>query len=254
LTLLHSIGTGPITQIAYPLRHYAALRKELRETATFAMEEFIQQHFGSLRVNGLIRDGDPAQVIVDYAHKQKVDLIMMPTLGYGAFRRFLIGSVTGKVLHDALCPVWTSAHKARAIRAATGPYQNILCAADSGSGAVPLIRWAGWIARRYHATFKLVHVIPALDEISRNRGEMELRRYFTRRAQNEFSVLMDQAGFRPELLLRGGNIPARLAETARQQHADLLVIGRGHLRKNLGLLRTHSLAIVRESPCPVISA
>jgi nucleotide-binding universal stress UspA family protein len=41
LTLLHSIGTAPITQIAYPMRLYAALCKELRETSTFAMEEFI---------------------------------------------------------------------------------------------------------------------------------------------------------------------------------------------------------------------
>jgi nucleotide-binding universal stress UspA family protein len=216
-------------------------------------KSLFEQHFGSLRVNGVIQDGDPAQVIVDYAHKQKVDLIMMPTHGYGVFRRFLIGSVTGKVLHDALCPIWTSVHKTRAIRVAAGQYQNILCAVDSGSGAVPLIRWAGWMARRNHATFKLVHVIPALDEISRNRGEVELRRYLSSRAQSKFSALMDQAGFRPELLLRGGNIPARLTETARQQHADLLIIGRGHLRKNLGLLRTHSLAIVRESPCVVVS-
>jgi nucleotide-binding universal stress UspA family protein len=118
---------------------------------------------------------------------------------------------------------------------------------------VNLIRWAGWLGQRYQATVKLVHVYPALDETSRNRGEVELRRYFNRRAQAEFKVLMDQARFRNELLLRGGNIPARLAETAREQHADVLIVGRGHARKALGRLRTHSLAIIRESPCPVIS-
>jgi hypothetical protein len=82
---------------------------------------------------------------------------------------------------------------------------------------------------------------------------VELRRYLVRRAEAEFEVIMDHAGFRNEVLLRGGNIPARLADTIRQQHSDLLIVGRGHVRKRLGRLRTHSLAIIRESPRPVIS-
>jgi len=39
---------------------------------------------------------------------------MMPTHGLGGFRRFLLGSVTAKVLHDADCPVWTGVHLERA--------------------------------------------------------------------------------------------------------------------------------------------
>jgi hypothetical protein len=37
-----------------------------------------------------------------------MDLIVTPTHGYGLFRRFLFGSATLKVLHDAACPVWTA--------------------------------------------------------------------------------------------------------------------------------------------------
>ena len=36
--------------------------------------------------------------------------MIMPTHGYGVFRRFLLGSVTSKVLHDLGCPVLTGAH------------------------------------------------------------------------------------------------------------------------------------------------
>jgi nucleotide-binding universal stress UspA family protein len=251
LTLLHAASISLFPEITYPGRLYAVLRKEIREGSAKAMHGFVARRFPSQVLTRVIEEGDPAQVIVDYAHKHKIDLIMMPTHGYGPFRRFLTGSVTGKVLHDAVCPVWTSAHSERARIAPE--CQNILCAVDCNSEAVALIRWAGWFGRHYQATVKLVHVIPALNETSRNRGEVELRRYFIRRAQSEFEVLMDQAGFRNELLLRGGNIPATLAETARQQHSDVLIVGRGHVRKALGRLRTHSLAIIRESPCPVIS-
>jgi len=173
----------------------------------------VARHFSSSDVQHVIEEGDPAQVIVDYANKHAIDLIMMPTHGYGPFRRFLTGSVMAKVLHDARCPLWTSTHTKR-VRARAGEYRNLLCAVDCNSDAVPLIRWVGWLARHYQATVKLVYVIPALNETSRNRGEVQLRRYFFRLAHSRFAVLMDQAGFRNELLLRGGNIPATRRHSA----------------------------------------
>ena len=222
LTLLHAANIPLFNDMTYPGRSYSALRKEIRETSTKAMNRFVARHFPSAVLSRVIGEGDAAQVIVDYIHQHKVDLVMMPTHGYGPFRRFLTGSVTAKVLHDAPCPVWTSAHGERVrARQAAGEYRNILCAVDCNSDAVPLIRWAGWFASHYPATLKLVHVIPALNETSRNRGEVELRRYLDRRAKGEFEALMDQAGFRSELLLCGGNIPAKLAQTARQQRSDL---------------------------------
>jgi nucleotide-binding universal stress UspA family protein len=253
LTILHAASFSIFPEVAYQ-DLYSALRKEAREAPRDAMDRFVARHFPSQILKRVIEEGDdPAQVVVDYAHKHKIDLIMMPTHGYGRFRRFLTGSVTAKVLHDARCPVWTSAHSERAGLSVAGEYRNILCAVDCNSEAVALIRWSAWLGRRYQATVKLVHVIPAINETSRNRGEIALRRNLIRRAQTEFALLMDRAGLRTELFIRGGNIPVRLAETARQQHSDLMIVGRGHVRRALGRLRTHSLAIIRESPCPVIS-
>ena len=48
--------------------------------------------------------------------------------------------------------------------------------------------------------------------------------------------------------------PAKvIRQVAEEVHADLVILGR-HLDKSfLGRLRTHSYAIVRESPCAVLS-
>jgi len=253
LSLLHSIGSAPVYQIAFPDQMYATLRTGLRATAYKSMQQFVEQNFRDFPVRQVIEEREPSEAILAHAHKSKADLIMMPTHGYGPFRRFLIGSVTAKVLHGALCPVWTSSHASGARVVSPGPYRNILCAADTSSDAVPLLRWASWLARRYEATLELVHVIPAMDETSRNIGEKRLREYLRERAESAFQEILDQAGLRCEVLLRGGSLPQRLALTARQQRADLVIIGRGHLRKNLGRLRTNTLAIVSQSPCPVIS-
>src|SRR5207245_2957797 len=63
-----------------------------------------------LAAGAIVSLGDPAAEITHYAEKNQVDLIMMPTHGYGRFRNMLLGSVTAKVLHDAHCPIWTAAH------------------------------------------------------------------------------------------------------------------------------------------------
>jgi nucleotide-binding universal stress UspA family protein len=51
------------------------------------------------------RGGDPATAILDAAEKTGCDLIVMGTRGLGTAERWLIGSVSDKVLHHAHCSV-----------------------------------------------------------------------------------------------------------------------------------------------------
>ena len=51
------------------------------------------------------RAGDPATAVLDTAENEGVDLIVMGTRGLGAAERWLIGSVSDKVLHHAHCSV-----------------------------------------------------------------------------------------------------------------------------------------------------
>src|SRR5271165_5215727 len=106
----------------------------------------------------LVKIGDPAFEIVEYAEKNGVDLIMMPTHGYGRFRSLLLGSVTAKVLHDAHCAVWTSAH-AEDFSGRTGIH-NILCAVATGPGSVELVRTASELASSCQAKLRLINAVP----------------------------------------------------------------------------------------------
>jgi nucleotide-binding universal stress UspA family protein len=49
--------------------------------------------------------GRPPAEIVRYAEDHAADVIVMGTHGYGAVRRFLLGSVVDQVLRQASCPV-----------------------------------------------------------------------------------------------------------------------------------------------------
>jgi nucleotide-binding universal stress UspA family protein len=51
------------------------------------------------------RTGDPATAILELAHEEDVDLIVMGTRGMSTVERWLIGSVSSRVLHHADCSV-----------------------------------------------------------------------------------------------------------------------------------------------------
>lgn len=56
-----------------------------------------------------VRNGSPATVIVDFAAEAGVDLIVIGHRGLSGFERFLLGSVSGKVVNHAPCAVLVAA-------------------------------------------------------------------------------------------------------------------------------------------------
>src|SRR5271157_5848950 len=115
-----------------------------------------------LKVRRVLYDGDPAEVIVEFAKSEKIDLIAMPTHGYGVFRRFLIGSVTAKVLHDATCPVLTGVHMEDQPAAKLAKFSDILCAIDLGPQSPEALKWASQFATDFDAQLDVVHAVPPL--------------------------------------------------------------------------------------------
>jgi len=217
------------------------------------VESFLKDEFQDVPTTRLALEGDPARRIAEYAEKEKVDLIMMPTHGYGPFRRFLLGSVTAKVLHDVECPVWTSAHVAEKPALPAG-YRNILCAVDLSPNSLPLLRWASLFASEQGAKLKLVHAIPA----GKVPGALDpeggrFRAFLFDTARQELRELQQQAGTNVESIIEGGDVAHVIHTGAEADRSDLAVIGRGAMHELFGRMRTNVYSIIREAPCPVIS-
>lgn len=228
-------------------------RQALVEQANQRIDSFLRSEFQGVATTRLAWEGAPADVIVEYAEKENVDLIMMPTHGYGPFRRFLLGSVTAKVLHDAKCPIWTSAHTPESPAPPAG-YRNVLCAVDLTPNSLPLTKWAAEFSREHGAGLKLVHALPAAE--TRVGVDIEggrWRAFLFDVAREELAKLQTEAGTNLEAVLEGGDVARVVRRATEENHADLLVIGRGVIHERLGRMRTHVYSIIREAPCPVIS-
>lgn len=72
-----------------------------------SMDAFIEKHFAGIEATGLIYEGRPAEKIVEIAHEQGADLIVMGTHGRAGLDRLFFGSVANEVVRSAGCPVLT---------------------------------------------------------------------------------------------------------------------------------------------------
>lgn len=207
--------------------------------------------FAGLCVQRTTGAGDPALKIVEFAHSNAVDLIMMPTHGFGLFRNLLLGSVTAKVLHDAKCPVWTATH-AEEQRSPDTP-KTVLCAVDGTDKTPAHMQWAAAFGQSMGAKVKLLHVVPPISDWLALPSERELQEQVREEGRAKIESLRQSAGVELPLRVAVGPVADTLTEEARQEGADLVIIGRGSLQSPLGRLRTHAYGIIQKSPCPVVS-
>ncbi len=216
------------------------------------LEDFLRQELAGVRLRRLMLEGDAAQTIVETARKEEAGLITMPTHGYGRFRRFILGSVTAKVLHDAQCPVWTGVHLEETPAAASIALRTVMCALDLGPQSAEPLAWAAGLARDFQARLILIHAYPCI-EMEPGGGERNLNAGLAQAAREKLEKLREECGAEAELVVECGDPPKVVCGAARQHNADLLVIGRGSAAGIFGRLRTNAYAIIRESPCPVVS-
>jgi nucleotide-binding universal stress UspA family protein len=225
----------------------------LRDDVQVRLDSAFTQEFAHLPVDRVAEIGDPAEVITRFAHTQGIDLIMMPTHGYGPFRSLLLGSVTAKVLHDAQVPVWTGAHMEDAPAKEHLACRHIMCAVDTTPKAAPLIEWSAHFAKDTGATLRLVHAISGVEAWPERQLDREFEETLRAEARNAIERVQRTVSVQAPLCVAVGDVAGAVREEARRHAADLIVIGRGLLHETLGRLRTHAHGIIRQSPCPVIS-
>ena len=230
------------------------LAREIAQQRTLDLEAFSCSAPDDAAVRRVVLEGDPTQTIVQFASSENCDLIVMPTHGYGPFRRFLLGSVTAKVLHDAICPVWTGPHMERAPDYSSVHFQNIVCAIDLRPHSRAVLGWAAEFAREFGARLSIVHAIPS--SATRLGGfyfDPDWRTQLTRTAVEHIGFLRREMEIEASVAIEAGDPPLVVTTAAEATSADLLVIGRGSTPRAHGHLPTNAYAIVRQSKCPVLT-
>jgi nucleotide-binding universal stress UspA family protein len=256
LTMLHAFASPPsVTPMTWDhVGDIGAVIEEFQKERRRELECFAKDEFAGVNVKRVMVTGDPARTIVEEAEQLHADLIVMSTRGCGTFRRLLFGSVTAKVLHDTTCPVWTGAHLEETSHEEWKAIRNVLCAIDNGPASKKVLKWAACFASEFGAHLTIVHAIPALPPHPYVYVDPNWWNILAAEAREKTAGIMAAADLHHgEIVIEEGEPAKAVHAAAARLGADVVVIGRGLDDGILGRLRANSYAIIRESPCPVVS-
>lgn len=81
------------------------LNQILNDRCKEDLKEFEDMNKDGVKISSLIKEGAPANAILEVAIEEDIDLIVIGSSGKSGFDRFILGSVSDKVVNAAKCPV-----------------------------------------------------------------------------------------------------------------------------------------------------
>ncbi len=232
-----------------PEDSYRVSRQELADY----LNEVVSEHIGppDLNVKTLVKDGDEAGVIVDTATKHDTDLIVMSTHGRSGLSRWMLGSVTERVLSTAPCPVL-------AIRR-SGPLSTVMITLDGSEVAEEALEPAFEIAQAFDSRVILISLVRELtsgETAYLERQETGLGSQVELRAE---SYLQEIAGRLPwpnggmKIVVEKGSAASGILDHAERAGVDLIAMathGRTGLKR--WIYGSVSEKVLRGASCSVL--
>lgn len=231
----------------------------LRVRTTEELESFVApMRQGGVPIDVRLLEGDPWREIAGLVESIPADLLVLGTHGRGGFDRFILGSVTEKLLRHVLCPVLTVGHTAE--RPATS-YRRILCATDLWDSSAPVLDAAIALAQKDGAELRLLHVLEGVPEFDLATGmpytmpvraanpdiEGEARARLHQAAQAASGIVtVESVGY--------GRAYKEILRVATETKVDLIVMGaHGHGVLDRLFFGSTSQHVVRAAACPVLT-
>jgi nucleotide-binding universal stress UspA family protein len=251
----HVIEAAPAEFRAQALGHAFEEGADFHAVMLAKLEAFAGEAAGSVPYEAVVAEGDPAHRLQVLAGEMGVDFAVMATHGYGAFRRFLVGSTTAKLIHDLSCPVMTGVHLTDHPPFRPGPYRTVVCALGMHEAAhsEQVLRWAADFAGEWQAALHVVHVPPAIDWGAGEWFPVDTQELIRTASRERLGKLLTAVGCKAELHVDGLEPISYANEVIERTDADVLIVGRSVGHGALGGVRTNAYAMIREAACPVIS-
>jgi len=204
--------------------------------------------------------GETVATIVDRALSTSADLLVMGTHGRSGFDRWILGSVTEKVLHKAPCPILTVPPHAPRNIATDGSFSRILCPVDFSPSALQAFGFALDLAKQSGGTVIALHAIEWLADDVRGHAQFnvqDFRQHLLDDAHLRLRTLIaDQPGETGgiEDVVVAGRAYREVLKTADTRGADLIVMGaQGRGGVGLTLFGSTTQQVVRGATCPVLT-
>jgi nucleotide-binding universal stress UspA family protein len=229
-----------------------ATPKELRKRDSDrldALYDSIRQHLP--RAEKHLLDGEPTPVVIDYASRERADLIVTGTHSNRALDRLLLGSTAEAIVRKSPCPVMTIGPSVTMPYEAGRPFSRILCAMDFGDAAKSAAPAAIRLANSSSSRLRFLHVLPSALNNGHPQPLVEQLFYNAMKhiiSSNRVTAEIECA------VQYGSRISDAILQDAIAQRSDLIILGvrrRGALASRLpaGI----AFQVIEGAPCPVMT-
>jgi nucleotide-binding universal stress UspA family protein len=214
-----------------------------------ALVDTIQQHLPAAEKH--MFEGEPIPAVIDYANRERADLIITGTHSTRALDRLLLGSTAEAIVRRSPCPVMTIGPNVTMTYDDGKPFDRILCAMDFGDAAKSAAPIAIRLANNSSAQLRFLHVLPS----ALNNGQPQplVEQLFHNAMKHIISS--NEANSKVECAVQyGQRISDTILQDAIAQRSDLIILGvrrRGQLAARLpaGI----AFQVIEGAPCPVMT-
>jgi nucleotide-binding universal stress UspA family protein len=240
---------------------YETIAPQLVEKA----EKETRQHLESVKASALkegvdceiiARHGDePYRYIVEEAEKNKVGMIILGRRGRTGLKRLMMGSETAKVIGHAPCNVLVVP------RAAQVTFSKILVATDGSQYSDSAVSEAMSIAKQCNASLTVISVVPSETESPFDIVHSEMQKgliadkelHQAEAIVKNAKTLAEKNGITAKAFIYTGRPYDAITETAKEEHANLIIMG-SHGRTGISRLLMGSVTerVIGLAECAVL--
>jgi nucleotide-binding universal stress UspA family protein len=259
ITALHAVPAVFPPPLAVPapapaIPFDAARRRKVEERLAAFTEPAREAR---VTVSPVLVEGEPVNEILARTQAGEADLVVMGTHGASGFERFVLGSVTEKVLRKAECPVVTVPRGERDTPSAF-LFKTIVCAIDFSDCSAGALRAAADIARETTGRLVLLHVLdwlaPEDPRAVAHAPAPDRREWLEDDARTRLAAYGAGLDVLNERIVCGGRPYREILRVADEHDAGLLVMGvQGRGAIDLMLFGSTTHHVIREARCPVLT-
>ena len=268
LTVLHVVRSVPPVDMIPPLSVDSTQRLALSDVQpelTAVAKRFADDAVGrGLQVDLVVEEAsDVHYEIVDRAATLHADLVVMGTHGRSGFARFMLGSVTEKVLRASHAPVMVvPPHAETTVPAGDARFDSVLCAVDFSDCSVTALTCAMSFAQEADARLTVLNVVEVAPEPDGQRPAVAVSVAQARaaeragRLQRLRALIPDSVRTycHVETTVEEGKPYREILKLADEWKVDLIVMGaQSHGAIDRLLFGSNAQQMVRTAGCPVLA-
>lgn len=230
---------------------------------------YAQEQFGKVNDlrstdwEALVAAGHPADEISRLAREKSADLVIAATHGRSGLKRFLLGSVTERLMRVLPCPLFIVSDPKANLEDGLTPFslKRILIGCDFSSDADLAFSHGLSLAQEFQSELFLVHVIErpvyqtSLETVSTQ--DTDIKQASRNHLIEKLNALLPKEALNwctPNIILLEGQPDEELTRFAVDQNMDLIVLGvRGQRLVEKLFVGSTTDRVVRRAPCPVLS-